>query len=381
MARILILGGGFGGVTVATELSSALDDSHEITLVDQAEHFMMGLRKPWAIAGVGSMEEGTRSRRVLSSRGIHFVEERITKIDPEARVVQTAEQTLEFDYLVVALGAEPRPDMVPGLAEHAHNLYDAESIPGLEKALAEFDGGKIVIAVAGVPYKCPPAPYETVMLLHDSLTDRGLRAATGLHVMTLQPILLPNAGVEGSAWLGEQLTSRDITFQVGAKVQRVEPGRFVLADSEVEGDLLIGVPPHRPPAVVVESGLTGDAEWIKVDPGTLATGYERVYAIGDVTGIKLANGLGLPKAGVMAELEGKRVAAAIVSELAGGESPALFDGKGFCFIETGKTTAALVEGDFFATPEPAVELASPSSENAEAKRRFESERLDLWFGS
>ncbi|MGB6639505.1 MAG: FAD-dependent oxidoreductase, partial [Thermoanaerobaculia bacterium] len=134
MARILILGGGFGGVTVATELSSALDDTDEITLVDQAEHFMMGLRKPWAIAGVGSMEEGTRSRRVLSSRGIRFVEERIAKIDSEARVVQTAGQTLEFDYLVVALGAESRPDMVPGLAEHAHNLYDAESIPGLEKA-------------------------------------------------------------------------------------------------------------------------------------------------------------------------------------------------------------------------------------------------------
>jgi sulfide:quinone oxidoreductase len=327
------------------------------------------------------MEEGMRSRRVLSSRGIRFLEERITRIDAEARVVRTAEQTLEFDHLVVALGAEPRPDLVPGLAEHAHNLYDAESIPALEEAITEFEGGKIVIAVAGVPYKCPPAPYETAMLLHDHLTEVGVRSATKLHVLTLQPILLPNAGVEGSTWLGEELASRDITFQVGAKVQRVEPGRFLLADSAVEGDLLIGVPPHRPPAVVVESGLTGDADWIKVDRGTLATRHERVYAIGDVTGIKLANGLGLPKAGVMAELEGKRVAADIISELAGGESPTPFDGKGFCFIEMGKTTAALVEGDFFATPEPDIELAAPSSENAEAKRRFESERLELWFGS
>jgi sulfide:quinone oxidoreductase len=381
MARVLILGGGFGGVTVASELRSALDDSHEITLVDQSEHFMMGLRKPWAIAGVGSLEEGMRSRRVLSATGIRFLEERITRIDPEARVVSTAEQTLEFDYLVVALGAEPRPDMVPGLAEHAHNLYDAESIPGLERAVAGFEGGKIVIAVAGVPYKCPPAPYETTMLLHDHLTDRGLRAATRLHVLTLQPMLLPNAGAAGSAWLAEQLAARDITFQVGAKVQRVEPGRFVLADSAVEGDLLIGVPPHRPPTVVVESGLTGDADWVKVDRGTLATRYEKIYAVGDVTGIKLANGLGLPKAGVMAELEGKRVAADIVSKLAGGESPAPFDGKGYCFIEMGKRTAALVEGDFFATPEPDIELSTPSSENAEAKRRFESERLELWFGS
>jgi len=132
--------------------------------------------------------------------------------------------------------------------------------------------------------------------------------------------------------------------------------------------------------VIAASGLTGDAEWIKVDRGTLATRYERVYAIGDVTGIKLANGLGLPKAGVMAELEGKRVAAAIVSELTGGESPDPFDGKGFCFIEMGKRTAALVEGDFFATPEPDIELAKPSRENAEAKREFEAERLEKWFG-
>jgi sulfide:quinone oxidoreductase len=381
MARILILGGGFGGVTVASELRSALDDSHEITLVDQSEHFMMGLRKPWAITGVGSMKEGTRSRRVLSARGIVFVEERIARIDVEAGVVTTADQSLEFDYLVVALGAEPRPDLVPGLAEHAHNLYHAESIPALEEAVAGFDGGTMVIAVAGVPYKCPPAPYETAMLLHDHLTERGVRSATSLHVLTLQPILLPNAGAEGSAWLAEQLASRDITFQVGAKVQSVEPGRFVLADSAVEGDLLIGVPPHRPPAVVVESGLTGDAVWIKVDPGTLATRHQGVYAIGDVTGIKLANGLGLPKAGVMAELEGKRVAAAIVSELKGGEAPPPFDGKGFCFIEMGKSSAALVEGDFYSTPEPEVQLAAPSSENAEAKRRFESERLELWFGS
>jgi sulfide:quinone oxidoreductase len=380
MARILILGGGFGGVTVATELRSALDDSHEITLVDQREHFMMGLRKPWAIAGVGSMEEGMRSRRVLSSGGIRFLEERITQIDPEARVVRTAEQTLEFDYLVVALGAEPRPDMVPGLAEYAHNLYDAECIPGLEGAVAGFEGGGIVIAVAGVPYKCPPAPYETAMLLHDHLTDRGVRSATKLHVLTLQPILLPNAGAEGSAWLAEQLASRDITFQVGAKVERVEPGRFVLADSVVEGDLLIGVPPHRPPAVVAASGLTGDADWIKVDPGTLETKHERVYAIGDVTGIKLANGLGLPKAGVMAELEGERVAAAIAADVKGEESPPTFDGKGYCFVEMGKTTAARIEGNFYATPEPAIELAKPSRENAEAKREFEAERLEKWFG-
>jgi sulfide:quinone oxidoreductase len=379
MARILILGGGFGGVTVATELRGALADAHEVVLVDHREHFMMGLRKPWAIAGVGTMEDGRRSRRLLGAKGIRFLEERVLGIDPGARSVRTEHRTLESDHLVVALGAEPRPDLVPGFGEHAHNLYDAASIPALRRAIERFQGGRIVIAVTGVPYKCPPAPYETAMLLQEHLMERGLGASTEVHVSTLQPMLMPNAGAEGSAWLAEQLTARGITFQVGAKVQRVEEGRLVLLDSTVDGDLLIGAPPHRPPAVVKESGLTGEGEWIQVDPGTLETGHERVYAIGDVTGIKLANGLGLPKAGVMAELEGKTVAAAIAAELAGRESPAPFDGTGFCFIEMGKHSAARVQGSFFHVPEPDITLAEPSSANAEAKRRFESERLEAWF--
>jgi len=379
MARILILGGGFGGLTVATELRGTLDDAHEIVLVDDREHFMMGLRKPWAIAGVGTMEEGRRSRRVLGSKGIRFLEERILGIDAGARSIRTEHRTLDSDYLVVALGAEPRPDLVPGFAEHAHNLYDASSIPGLKRAIERFDGGRIVIAVTGVPYKCPPAPYETAMLLQEHLAERGLGASTKLHISTLQPMLMPNAGAEGSAWLAEQLTARGITFQVGAKVQRFEADRLVLPDSTVDGDVLIGVPPHRPPSVVKESGLTGEGEWIKVDPGTLKTGHERVYAIGDVTGIKLANGLGLPKAGVMAELEGKTVAAAIAAEIGGRKAPAPFDGNGFCFVEMGKRSAALVRGSFFHAPEPEIKLAEPSGANAEAKRRFESERLEKWF--
>jgi len=379
MARIVILGAGFGGLTVATELRGALGDAHEITLVDHREHFMMGLRKPWAIAGLGTMEDGRRSRRRLRPRGVTFLEERILGIDAAARSVRTGQRTLASDYLVVALGADPRPDLVPGFREHAHNLYDAASIPGLRSAIERFEGGRIVIAVTGVPYKCPPAPYETAMLLQEHLKEGGRGGSTRIHVSTMQPILMPNAGAEGSAWLAKQLTARGITFQVGAKVQRVEEGRLVLPDATVDGDLLIGVPPHRPPSVVKESGLTGEGDWVKVHPGTLRTAHERVYAIGDVTGIKLANGLGLPKAGVMAELEGRTVAAEIAAEIERRPSPPPFDGNGFCFIEMGKDSAAQVRGRFFESPEPDIQLAEPSPANAEAKRRFESERLAKWF--
>jgi sulfide:quinone oxidoreductase len=380
MKRTLVLGAGFGGITTATELKRLLGDEHEIVLIDRREHFLMGLRKLWALVGIGSLADGKRSRKKLSEHGIEFLQQEIRAIDPVERRVTTDDGTLDGDYVVVALGAEQRPDLVPGLVEHGHNVWNPDGVPALRRELADFESGRLAVVIAGVPYTCPPAPYECTMLLDDHLRERGLRDQTELSVTTLQPLLLPNAGREGSAWLAEQLTARGIAFQTGRKVQLVEAGRLIFQDGELAFDLLIGVPPHRPPAVVKESGLCGEGEWVKVDPGTLATDFSRVFAIGDVTQIKLANGLPLPKAGVMAEAEGKRVAAAIAAEVQGGEKPAAFDGRGYCFIETGKDSAALVEGEFFATPEPKVAVKEISTAHAEEKHRFESERLGRWFG-
>jgi sulfide:quinone oxidoreductase len=131
---------------------------------------------------------------------------------------------------------------------------------------------------------------------------------------------------------------------------------------------------------VASTRLVGDAGWIQVDPGTLATRFPGVYAVGDVTQIPLANGLPLPKAGVIAELEGLRVAAAIAAEETGAAEPPPFDGHGRCFVELGTGEASLVDGDFYAEPEPRVVLAEPSAANADEKRRFEAERLERWFG-
>jgi sulfide:quinone oxidoreductase len=381
VVRILILGAGFGGITVATELRRLLGEGHEILLVDRNEHFMMGLRKLWAVVGLGTLEEGRRSRRRLEGGGVRFLEAAIETIDPQRRKVVAGGESLDGDYLVVALGAEPRPDLVPGFTQHAHDLFDAAAIPALREAVDAFQGGRIVVAIAGVPYKCPPAPYEHVMLLDEHLRRRGLREATDLVVTTPQPILLPNAGVEGSRWLGEQLAARGIEHHAARKVERFEAGRVVWRDGELEAELVVGVPPHRPPAVVAESGLTGDGDWIAVDPGSLKTEHAGVFAIGDDTQITLANGLPLPKAGVMAEAQGRRVAAAIAAEIRGEPEPEPFDGRGFCFVETGSESASLVEGEFYATPEPLVALREPSPEHAEEKRRFERQRLESWFGS
>jgi sulfide:quinone oxidoreductase len=340
----------------------------------------MGLRKLWALVGIGTYQEGSRSREGLNQPGVRFLNRQITHIDPVNRRVSIDGEMLEGDYLVVALGAEPRADLVPGLAEHSHNVWDERGVPGLATALAGFSGGRIAVVIAGVPYTCPPAPFECSMLLDDHLRENRLRDRTEITVTTMQPMLLPNAGKEGSAWLADQLSARGIQFHVKRKVERVESGRVVFAEGALEADLIIGVPPHRVPAVVRASGLTGSGEWIPVDAASLQTDHENVFAVGDVTQIKLANGLSLPKAGVMAELEGQRVAKAIAADLLGEPPPPSFDGRGYCFMEMGKTKATLIEGEFFATPEPRVEVREVSGENAEGKRRFEAERLESWFG-
>jgi sulfide:quinone oxidoreductase len=380
MTRTLILGGGFGGLTVATELRERLGREHEIVLVDRRERFYVGLRKLWVMAGIATLEEGTRPLAALEQRGIRFVHAVVGGIDAKARRVETDAGALDGDFLVIALGAEPRADLAPGLSQHGVDLFDVASVETLAQRVAAFDHGAVGVVIAGLPYKCPPAPYEATLLLEDTFRRRGVRDRVALAFTTLQPALLPNAGPPGHARMVQEFTRRGVTYHVGRAVRAFERGRVVFEDGELPLDLAIGVPPHRPPAVVRESGLTGDGDWIPVDPRTLATRFPGVYAIGDVVHIPLANQTALPKAGVFAEAHGKLVAAAIVARVLGGPQPPPFDGRGYCWLETGHDQAARIEGDFFAMPAPRVELQEASAAQAAEKRRFEAERLTRWFG-
>lgn len=381
-ASTLVLGGGFGGIAAAVELKRLLGDDHEVTLVDRKPAFTMGLRKLWELVGHGTIAEGSRNRSLLDRHGVIVRQEQILSIDPAARAAETTGGRLDGDHLVIALGAVSRPELVPGLTEHGHDVWAFAGVPVAAEALARFDGGRLLILIAGAPYPCPPAPYECAFHLDEHLRTRGLRDRTELAVVTLQPMLMPNAGWAGSEWMAGQLTERGISQRIGTKAEHVEAGRVVLADGGEEPfDLLLTVPPHRPSAVVADSGLVAGHGWIAVDPGTLATSHEGVYAVGDVNLIPLSNGLPLPKAGVMAELQGLRVARAIAAGLRGEEAPAPFDGAGFCPVEIGSGSAALVEGNWYAEPEPVVTIAGPSARYAAEKAAFETDHLQRWFGS
>lgn len=377
-ARCLVLGGGFGGLAAAHRLRARMDDRATVTLVDRRSTFMMGLRILSVLAGSATRADGTRSLEALSRRGITYFPDEVTGIDLDRRVVTTRGSSLPYDALVVALGAELRPDLVPGYVSAGSSLYDPDQVEAIGSRVASIDRGRIGIGILGVPYKCPPAPYEAAFLIDDLLRRRGVRSAVELEVFTPQPSSLPVAGPAACAEVEGRLTARGIGFLPGHKVQAVEGSDVVFDGDRRTYDVLIAVPAHRAPAAVRASGL-GQGEWIRPDPRTCATAAPNVYAVGDVTEMPLANGMMLPKAGVFAEAQGIVAADRIADSLSGRDGGTLFDGRGHCFIETGGGLATAVRGDFYASPEPRIEVAEPNSETLAEKAAFESDRLAAWF--
>ncbi len=378
-ARIVILGGGFGGITAALELRKTLGREHTVTLIDRRPTFVMGLRKLWVLTGRGTLAEGTRPLSALKAKGIELRQGAVTRVDVASRSVTTDAGTVTYDYLVIALGAEPRPDLVPGFSASVFNLYEAADVERLAARVKTFTNGRVVIGILGVPYKCPPAPYEAAMLLADHFETRGIRRAVQIAAFTPQPMSLPVVGAAGCAQVEGQLASRGIAFTPGRKIERLEGSTAISDGGGIDADLFIGVPPHRPPAVIKSLGLQMQGEWLFTDPGTMRASHPRVYAVGDVTEIPLANKMPLPKAGVFAESQAKVAAAHIAAEITGKTSDAAFDGRGYCYIEVGGGRAAKVQGHFTAPGGPQVEVTTPSEHALNEKIEFERSRLASWF--
>ena len=382
MAHVLIVGGGFGGLAAAHELRGLLGDGHQVTLVDRTDHFYMGFAKLWDLAGIRPLAEGTASRAALEGHGVRFLRAEITRIEPEGRRVHTSDGTVTADALLVALGAAPADAHRQLLrAPGAHDLYDADQLAAMRQALDDIEDGRVVVSILGAPVKCPPAPYEAALLVDERLRQRGLRDAVELAVTIPQPMTLPAAGVDASRYVADRLVERGIELMPSRVVTEVDGDRRVVRFEdapELEYGLLLGVPATAPPAVTRDSPLASPAGWIEPDRHSLRTAFERVYAVGDCTLTRTAKGQ-LPKAGVFAAAQGQVAARNAAADLVGGEG-AGFDGHGFCFLEVPGRRVAVVEGDFFAEPEPDVVITEPDEEQFRRKQLFESERLARWLG-
>jgi sulfide:quinone oxidoreductase len=379
MKTVLILGGGFGGIATAHRLKQLLGSDVAVTLVDKRDTFMVGFRKSWGLVNEAPMEEGQRPLNDLTKIGVKVIQGTISSIDPNTRSAEVDGQHHEADALVVALGADLAPGAIRGFKEHAYNVYDPNDIPRAAQALKDFKEGRILVGIFGAPYKCSPAPFEMALLIDASLKARGLRAS--IKVFSPQPMSIPILGRESCNTIEGRLSEKGVDFLPNHKALSIEKGEIVFADDRESFDLLFGVPPHTPPAVVKDSGLVDSKSgWINVNAKTLETSFPGVYAIGDVVQIAMPNGKPLPKAGVFAEGMGETVAERIAAEFKGGKAEATFKGEGGCYLEVGGGQAMMVTGRFMAEPEPEVMLTEATAQYMTEKRAFETDRLKKWFG-
>ena len=376
---VLVLGGGVGGLVTANELRRRLEPADRVIVIERQRQHLFQPSLLWLMVGRRRRDQIERPLRELLAPRVELIEADIQSIDPLTRRIETTAGVFGGDALVVALGAEPDREAVPGFRAAALDFFSAEGATACARALDSFKGGRVVVSVAALPYKCPAAPFEAALLLDDELRRRGLRQRSEIDVYSPEPAPMPVAGpLIGGAVVG-LLEARGIRFHPGSRVERFEPDshEVVLADgSRVNYDLLAGVPPHRAPAVVRESPLAGDTGWVPVDRATLETRHERVHAIGDVTTITLANGKPLPRAGVFAHAQALVVAREIVATFAGRPSPAGFDGVGYCWVETGAERAAFAVGNFYAEPDPTLALRAPGRSWHAGKVLFERS----WIG-
>ena len=375
MTHVVILGAGFGGLELASRLSDSVADEVRVTLIDQNDGFTFGFSKLDILFGHSDASAVRLQYRDLAKPGVEFRQERVTAIDPAARHVTTDRGSYDADILVVALGAEYDIEATPGFAEDGLEYYSIAGAERMRDALPAFSGGTILIGVLAQPYKCPPAPFEGAFLLHDQLIEREIREQTEIRIVAPMSAPVPVTPEVSQRFLDE-LDARGIEYLAQQMVVELDPSasESVLESGErLAYDLFIGIPIHRVPAVVRESGLA-ESGWVAVDRDNLMTPFPDVYAVGDVVGIPMA------KAGVFAENAAGVVADDIIARLRGEALGRRYEGEGNCFIEFGSGRVAKIEANFLGGPSPQATVVGPSAELAEEKAAFAPARRARWFG-
>ena len=373
--RVVVLGAGFGGLELSTLLSEALAERLDLTLIDKNDSFFFGFSKFDVMFGRKTPDAVRLAYRNIVKPGVRFRQETITAIDPEARRVTTNTGTYQADVLVIALGADYDQAATPGLSEGGNEFYSFSGAERLREVLPTFTKGRAIVGVTSTPFKCPPAPSEAALLLHDYLTAKGVRDACEISLVMPFGVPIPPSPASSRALLAT-FAERGINFVPNRLVRALDPRRRIAIlddESEMPYDLFLGVPKHRVPDVVAASGMTEDG-WIPVDRKNLKTRFPGVYAIGDVTSV------GTPKAGVFSEGAARVVAASLIAEIQGGELPTAYTGAGSCYVEFGIDRVGRVDVDFLSGPSPTGSFIEPSVALVGEKQHFGSSRRARWFG-
>lgn len=329
--RIVVLGGGIGGMVAANHLRKRLSNEHQVVVVERSSRHYFAPSFVWLAMGWRKQESISRPLSRLLARGVQLIQGEVSRIDTGQKKVYVGDQEVPYDYLVMALGAELNPQAVPGLSEGAYSFYEVSEAQRLQEALASFDGGRLALVVSRTPYKCPAAPYEGALLTDYLFRKRGIRERVQMEVFTPEPAPMPSAGPAAGQMVQELLQGREIDYHPRHRLASVDPAKKELAFENgvtSQYDMLVAIPPHRCPQVVASIGLTNESGWVPVDRATLETSAEGVYALGDMTVIPLASGMALPKAGVFAHGQAQVVAWNIVADIQGEGHHHAFDGGG-----------------------------------------------------
>ncbi|HEX5016078.1 MAG TPA: FAD/NAD(P)-binding oxidoreductase [Actinomycetes bacterium] len=372
--RVVVLGGGFGGLECVSRISELLASDTDVTLIDRGEGFTFGFQKLDVMVGKTDPSSVLHSYADIDKPGVRFVRAVVTSIDPANRRVQTDAGEFDADVLVVALGADVNPGGTPGLTGLGHEFYTPDGAAAARDALNAFDGGRVVVGVASLPVKCAPAPSEAALLVHDVLVRRGLREKSEITAVSPVPVPVPPSPPASKAIVAA-FAERGITWIPKCSVQSLDAERHValLSDGrELPFDLYLGVPRHHAPAVVDAAGLTEDG-WIPVDPRTMRTKFAGVYAIGDVTSA------GTPKAGVFAEGQGRFVADAIAAEARGETFERSYEATGYCYLQVGQDNLAEVHVTVVPGEGSLSTMNGPSPDLNDRKVEFAASRARRWF--
>lgn len=371
--RVLVLGAGFGGLEITTKLSEEFGDDVDVTLIDKSDSFVFGFSKLEVMFGRSTEDAVRHHYAEIVKPGVKFVQAEITAIDHLAKRVTTSAGEFEADILVVALGADLDVSVTPGL-DREHEFYTVAGAFALAPVIEAFEGGRVLVGVISTPFKCPPAPSEAALLIHDHLVKRGLREQSEISLAIDFGRPIPPSP-DASEALVEAFAERDIKWLAQTGIASLDPDSKVATTTtgeEIEYDLFLGVPHHRAPDVVLESGMAPDG-WVPVDPLTLETPFSGVYAVGDVAAV------GTPRAGVFAEGQGSVAADHIIAKIRESSSDAEYDGHGVCYIEFGDDELGMVDVTFFGDSRVG-KLVGPGPEFAKHKTEFGESRIKRWFG-
>jgi sulfide:quinone oxidoreductase len=348
-AKVVVLGGGVGGTLAANLLSRELGRDVRVTVVDPTgmHHYQPGYL--YVALGQANGRWLVRDERSLLRKDVDLAVDAAIRIHPDAGTVQLARgASLDWDYLVIATGARLVHEQIPGLLEGAHGFYSIDDAQRLREALRRFRGGRILVGVAGIPYKCPPAPVEFVFMVDEYLRRRGIRARS--EVRLLSPLNRAFTIESASKVIQPILEARGIELTTFFNVEEVDPSAGTVSSLEgekAEYDLLVLVPPHRGQQVAIDSHLGDPAGWLPTDRHTLQVQeQERIFAMGDATNLPIS------KSGSTAHFEAPVVASRIASLVRGTAPRTNYGGRVMCFLETGNRKATVLRFDYEHPPAP-----------------------------